>query len=169
MIPTTREEADPITREEAEASVSACGRMANHIFAVMNEQLDMFLGPGEVRGAVEIDGSRGLRVFSPREADPTSTEIGRVVREAREKAGMSQEDLAQALGTLQHSVARLEEGVQPARVETLFDVAQALKVPPTELVGRVRPAGQAVVNREARRHPKSGRRPPGRATRRRRS
>lgn len=124
-----------IGREDAEASIEATRKMAAHMIEVMIQQHQELVGT-EGRHAVELDNWRAIRVLSPRAEEHTATEIGRVVREAREQAGMSREDLGQAMRVAPISVARLENGAEPPRVATLVTVAQALNVTVADLVGR---------------------------------
>lgn len=53
-------------------------------------------------------------------------ELGRRVRELREAAGLSQRDLARAVGTSQPAIVRLELGGGMPRLDTLERVADAL-------------------------------------------
>ena len=48
------------------------------------------------------------------------------VIEAREKAGMTQRQLAEAIGTKQQTVSRIEQGAQNVTVGTLEKIAHAL-------------------------------------------
>jgi ribosome-binding protein aMBF1 (putative translation factor) len=52
--------------------------------------------------------------------------IGVVLREAREQAGMTQEELAQKLHTKKTSISRIENHAQDIRLSTLEKVAMAL-------------------------------------------
>lgn len=55
------------------------------------------------------------------------------VRAAREKAGLTQEQLAWAAGLHQTEIARIEGGKRNPGLETIFKVARGLAVPPGEL------------------------------------
>jgi ribosome-binding protein aMBF1 (putative translation factor) len=67
------------------------------------------------------------------------TAIGEQVRTARDKAGLSQRDLASQMGTSQAAIARLEAGGVGPTVTTLQRVADALGLSLT--VELTRPAG----------------------------
>lgn len=55
------------------------------------------------------------------------------VRIAREKAGLTQEQLAWAAGLHQTEVARIEGGRRNPGLDTILKVARGLDVPPGEL------------------------------------
>jgi ribosome-binding protein aMBF1 (putative translation factor) len=67
-------------------------------------------------------------------------ELGRRVRRARERLGMTQADLASRTGSTQPAVARLEAGGVTPSLETLHRVADALGL---ELVVDLRPPRRA--------------------------
>lgn len=50
---------------------------------------------------------------------------GEFIREARKRAGISQQELAERLGTTQSVIARWESGVRSPTVETLFEAVRA--------------------------------------------
>ena len=58
------------------------------------------------------------------------------VAERRLARGMSQHELAQAVGTTQSAIARLETGGRPPRIDTLLRIADALGC---DLVVELRP------------------------------
>lgn len=58
-----------------------------------------------------------------------------LLREAREKAGLSQGDLAAKLRREQSYVSKLERGVQGIEVVELLDYCRAVGVTPGELLG----------------------------------
>ena len=60
--------------------------------------------------------------------------VGRNVREARVKAGLSQEQLAERSGFSQQYLSGLERGHRNPTVVTLFELAQALATTPVELL-----------------------------------
>ena len=66
---------------------------------------------------------------------PTPT-IGDRLRELRVAAGMSQDDLAEAINMSQESVSAIERGVQVPRIRTIHLLAQALKTDVADLVIR---------------------------------
>lgn len=55
------------------------------------------------------------------------------VRAAREKAGLTQEQLAWASGLHQTEIARIESGRRNPGLDTIFKVARGLEVAPGEL------------------------------------
>ena len=58
------------------------------------------------------------------------SELGRVIREARESAGLTQEQLAKAIGKSQPTISALERGeISRLSVETLTAILQACGVP----------------------------------------
>lgn len=68
-------------------------------------------------------------------------ELGRRVREAREAAGLTQEELAQRVELSRASVANIERGNQRVALHKFVELAQALGVEPLRLLPR--PAGRA--------------------------
>lgn len=77
-------------------------------------------------------------------ASPISAHIGEVVRERRIELGLTQEQLAQKIGTYRTLVARLENGRRHTpTLDTLFAYAEALRIEPEEVIRRARQmAGQ---------------------------
>ena len=59
----------------------------------------------------------------------------RNLRQLRERAVMTQAQLAAAAGLSRHTVQQLESGVRPAYPTTVQKLARALKVKPADLVG----------------------------------
>lgn len=62
---------------------------------------------------------------------------GARLRAARIAAGMGQEDLGRQLGVSRARVCDLEMGRRPVSLETLYDAARALGVPPSSLDPRL--------------------------------
>jgi predicted transcriptional regulator len=54
-------------------------------------------------------------------------EIGTQVRELRQKAGLTQAELAALVGSSQAAIARLEAGGTEPKLSTLHEIARALK------------------------------------------
>jgi transcriptional regulator with XRE-family HTH domain len=52
--------------------------------------------------------------------------IAQDVAERRQELGLSQRELAELVGTTQSSIARLERGGRPPRIDTLLRIADAL-------------------------------------------
>lgn len=61
-------------------------------------------------------------------------EVGRLVRGFRSKCRLTQEDLAEQIGLARTSVANIEQGRQRIALDTLFAIAQALKVNARDLL-----------------------------------
>lgn len=61
-------------------------------------------------------------------ATKLALEVGEQVRDAREKAGLTQRELAARMGTSQAAIARLEAGGVGATLTTLQKVATALEL-----------------------------------------
>lgn len=73
-----------------------------------------------------------------RTADRPEHEIlGRVLREARESAGLTQRELAKRLDRTQAYVWKIETGIQHIDIATLFDLADFLGTSVEELVKRL--------------------------------
>jgi transcriptional regulator with XRE-family HTH domain len=62
------------------------------------------------------------------------TAVGRLVREARDKAGLTQEALASRVGLTRTSVTNIEKGRQKLLLHTFCDLAGALGVLPDALL-----------------------------------
>lgn len=62
--------------------------------------------------------------------------FGKVLRELRERADLSQEELADAADLDRTYVSMLERAVRQPTLETLFRIADALEVAPATLVAR---------------------------------
>ncbi len=70
-------------------------------------------------------------------ASPTlPAAFGKVLRESRLKAGLSQEGLADLAECDRTFIGMLERGQRQPTLETLFRIAAALKVAPATLVAR---------------------------------
>ncbi len=64
------------------------------------------------------------------------TDFGQRVTEARERAGLTQQQLAEKLGTSQRAIARWERDSIALRPDQLFVLADALSVSLDYLIGR---------------------------------
>lgn len=60
--------------------------------------------------------------------------MGSLIRARRKKIGMSQKDLATAMGISQQLLSHYEKGRRNFRVEILINIAEALKCPVDELI-----------------------------------
>ncbi|MER5549457.1 helix-turn-helix transcriptional regulator [Streptomyces sp. NPDC002589] len=82
---------------------------------------------------------------------PDTKALGPRVKELRRAAGMSQSDLATAMGRSESWVSQVERGVQPVeRLSVLQALADALNVPVRELRPDAPPAQEAEPEAEAR-------------------
>lgn len=81
----------------------------------------------------------------PTKIDPQvrqlATEVGEVIRAARQKAGLSQAALASAVGMTRTNFARVESGRTNVTIETLLRVAEGLGLT-VAITMRARPASQ---------------------------
>lgn len=74
----------------------------------------------------------------PRSVVLSKREIGERVRTLRRQRGMSQVELAQALGTFQTVISAVERGVRGLSLQQAVRLAQALKVSPDDILGKSR-------------------------------
>ncbi|WP_224240577.1 helix-turn-helix domain-containing protein [Hyalangium gracile] len=66
---------------------------------------------------------------------PLSSILGAAVRNARVRAGLTQEDVAERIGMASEVYGRMERGQMLPRVENLRRLCLVLNVPPDELLG----------------------------------
>ena len=66
-----------------------------------------------------------------------SEAFGAVLREVRKKRGLSQEALGFESGYHRTYVSLLERGLKSPSLQTIFDLARALDIRPSELLARV--------------------------------
>jgi transcriptional regulator with XRE-family HTH domain len=64
-------------------------------------------------------------------------ELGQIVREARRKLGLSQEELADKCGLHRNAVGLIERGERTPNIDTLIALACGLETRPSLLVGRL--------------------------------
>ena len=62
------------------------------------------------------------------------TEVGKAIAEARKKAGMTQVELAKAIGVTQSQIANWESGWRNPKLEALMKIAKALGIDVTSLM-----------------------------------
>jgi transcriptional regulator with XRE-family HTH domain len=67
------------------------------------------------------------------EMDKISKQFGNKIAQLRSKLGMTQEELAECTGLSQNFISRLESGNKNASLETVYQIAGALKISPFEL------------------------------------
>ena len=60
--------------------------------------------------------------------------IGQILQEYRVKKGMSQELLSGLAGLDRTHYSKIERGLRSPTLDTLFKIAQALEIPPDEIV-----------------------------------
>lgn len=60
--------------------------------------------------------------------------IGQEIRTAREQAGMTQTDLAKAVGTTQAQIVRYEKDLQSPTINRVRDIARSLNIKLTDLL-----------------------------------
>ncbi|MCI9331935.1 MAG: helix-turn-helix transcriptional regulator [Oscillibacter sp.] len=63
--------------------------------------------------------------------------VGRVVRDLRKSRGLSQDVLSGLAGIARTHLTMIENGGKQANFETLWRIAQALNMRPSELVARI--------------------------------
>lgn len=64
--------------------------------------------------------------------------LGRLLRESRCAAGMSQREVAKLLGRTQAYIWKIESGVQHIDIATLFDLAKIIDQTPEDLISKLR-------------------------------
>jgi transcriptional regulator with XRE-family HTH domain len=67
--------------------------------------------------------------------------LGEVVRTHRERAGLTQGELARRVGMTRTSITNIESGRQKVQLHTLYDIAHAVDVSPQALL----PSPEAVT------------------------
>lgn len=67
---------------------------------------------------------------------PEYEKLGRVIRQVREELGLTQRGLARQVRRTETSIHKIEAGVQRVDMVELSDIARALRIDLTELVGR---------------------------------
>lgn len=63
--------------------------------------------------------------------------VGRVIQDIREKKGLSQEVVSGLADIGRTHLSAIERGVRKPTLETLFRLAEAMDVPPSEIVKRI--------------------------------
>jgi transcriptional regulator with XRE-family HTH domain len=66
--------------------------------------------------------------------DPGVGDLGTNLREARERLGLTQEQVAERSGVHATEVSRIEGGKRDPQVSTLLRLAKAVEVPPGRLL-----------------------------------
>jgi transcriptional regulator with XRE-family HTH domain len=70
--------------------------------------------------------------------------FGQVLREIRRERGLSQEDLAFESGYHRTYISLLERGKKSPSLKTIFQLAKALNIEPSEIIDRIQKASQKV-------------------------
>lgn len=73
--------------------------------------------------------------------------LGERIREARERVGVKQDQLAQAVGLSRTSITNIERGRQGVQVYLLAQIAEVLGRPAAELLPRLVPEPEAVPDK----------------------
>jgi transcriptional regulator with XRE-family HTH domain len=63
--------------------------------------------------------------------------FGKVLKAYRESSGMSQEQMAHAIGSHSTHISRLENGHKQPTLTTVFKISKVLNVSPEELIAKV--------------------------------
>lgn len=63
--------------------------------------------------------------------------VGKLIRRARETVNLSQEDLSSQLGLTRTSISNFERGKQHIQIHTLYQIADILNVPVSDLLPTV--------------------------------
>ena len=71
--------------------------------------------------------------------------LGKRIREARERLGMTQEELAEKLNKAQNAISSYENGTRAIRISELPDLANALEVPIAYFFGDIEPDEEAAA------------------------
>lgn len=72
-----------------------------------------------------------------------STKVGSVIQEKREEKGLSQEVVSGLAGIGRTHLSAIERGQRKPTLETFFKLAEALDMPPSELMKRIEEALQS--------------------------
>lgn len=70
-----------------------------------------------------------------RQVDALNLRTGCIVRELREKSGMTQKDLGTLLGLAASSISRIENGRQGLLISDLFTITRHFKLPFEHFLG----------------------------------
>jgi transcriptional regulator with XRE-family HTH domain len=68
-------------------------------------------------------------------------QFGRILREIRESQGLSQEELGFESGYHRTYISLLERGLKNPSLKTIFQIAKALGIRPSELIQRLEGGG----------------------------
>jgi transcriptional regulator with XRE-family HTH domain len=79
------------------------------------------------------------------ENQPVDELFGQVLRQLRRERGLSQEDLAFESGYHRTYISLLERGKKSPSLKTLFQLANALNIQPSEIIDRIQKMGPNVT------------------------
>jgi len=71
-------------------------------------------------------------------SETRADQFGRKLKAARDKRGLTQEELGKLSGFSVSYIYRLENGNREPRLSTIADLAKALKLDPTDLIKGIR-------------------------------
>ena len=74
-------------------------------------------------------------------ADEVAVAFGQVLRRARERVGLSQEELAYRCGRHRTLISMLERGIRQPSLTTVFRLAGELDIKASQLIKRIEPLG----------------------------
>jgi DNA-binding XRE family transcriptional regulator/HEPN domain-containing protein len=126
---------EPISKEDAEASIEAARAMTTYLLGTFSRVMDELVTDDGERMAEE-DQWRALRLISPRAATPASKRMARVITELREERGLSAKQFAAATKFHPSSIARIESGATEPSLTMLVTLANALGVSTGALIER---------------------------------
>jgi transcriptional regulator with XRE-family HTH domain len=75
-----------------------------------------------------------MEVWVSRTDDPDMADLGSRLREARERLGLTQEQVAERSGVHATEVSRIEAGKRDLQVSTLRRLAEAVELKPGQLL-----------------------------------
>jgi transcriptional regulator with XRE-family HTH domain len=76
-------------------------------------------------------------VLNKTEQDIFYKRLGELIRSARKRAALNQQDVADFLELKRTSVVNIEQGTQRIQLHSLMEVAAMLKIDPTELLAKL--------------------------------
>lgn len=75
-----------------------------------------------------------MALCAPKLDDPAVGDLGKNLRTAREKLGLTQEEVAARSGVQAGEISRIEHGKRDPQVSTLEKIAAAVEMPPGRLL-----------------------------------
>jgi len=74
-------------------------------------------------------------VLTKKEQDTLYQQLGELIKEQRNKVGVSQEDLAKYLGfSSRISIVNIENGKQKVQLHTLLDICELINIPVSSII-----------------------------------